>query len=156
MNLTVRPATTSDVDELVRLRAEVTRGERITDAWHDTYRASLLSRLPHDPDLVAFVLDAPEQGLASCAVAVVHHGLPSPDHPRGLDARIHNVATDPRYRRRGYTTLAVTALVEALVQRGCTYVELRSTAAGEALYRRLGFTGHSDLMVLRPSGRREV
>ncbi|MET7607088.1 GNAT family N-acetyltransferase [Streptomyces avermitilis] len=60
---------------------------------------------------------------------------------------MHNVATDPRFRSRGYATTVVTALLD--VERGCTYVELRS-AAGRTLYQRLGFTKHADLIVLKP------
>ncbi|MEU1456272.1 GNAT family N-acetyltransferase [Streptomyces avermitilis] len=61
---------------------------------------------------------------------------------------MHNVATDPRFRSRGYATTVVTALLD--VERGCTYVELRSAAAGRTLYQRLGFTKHTDLIVLKP------
>ncbi|WP_417198461.1 GNAT family N-acetyltransferase [Streptomyces stelliscabiei] len=58
----------------------------------------------------------------------------------------------PRFRSRGYAAMVVTALLDALVERGCTCIELRSTAAGRALYQRLGFTEHADLMVFKPAG----
>ena len=55
------------------------------------------------------------------------------------DASLFFVATAPAHRRRGYATAAVKAALAAAAQRGCTTASLLATAAGVALYDRLGF-----------------
>ena len=55
-----------------------------------------------------------------------------------------NVATDPAYRRRGYSRHCTTAVLDWYRSRGIRTVDLRATSQAEPLYRSLGFRRTSD------------
>ncbi|MCE0444822.1 GNAT family N-acetyltransferase [Streptomyces tricolor] len=48
---------------------------------------------------------------------------PAPKYPKGLAARIHAVAAEPSYRRRGYAKAALATLLEHLEQHSVTRYE---------------------------------
>jgi GNAT superfamily N-acetyltransferase len=160
----VRRATATDAPELVRLRrmmlAEVDGAEPAPVEWLATTEATLRQRLcDGDPMLAAFVIDKPEQpdqpdeqdrqdeqdrpdgrrAVAACAVGIVLDLLPSPGNASGQVGYVMNVATDPAYRRRGYSRACVQALVDWFAGRGVLTVDLRASSEGEPLYRDLGF-----------------
>ncbi|HEY0497993.1 MAG TPA: N-acetyltransferase [Kutzneria sp.] len=142
MNWTVRPAVPADAEELVRLRVvmfeamgrDVTLGD-----WQrpsvETFRREL-----GGPHLVATVVDAPTGGgLASCAAAFVRLDLPRPGETGSVSAHLHNVCTDPAWRRRGLARLVVTELVAQLDALGVRRCDLHASEDGLALYESLGF-----------------
>jgi GNAT superfamily N-acetyltransferase len=53
---------------------------------------------------------------------------------------VFNVATDPGFRRRGYSRACMEALLGWYRQRGVARIDLRASPDGEPLYRALGFT----------------
>ena len=57
----------------------------------------------------------------------------------GVTGHIFNVATDPPYRRRGYSRTCMVALLEWYQRRGVPRVELNASPDGERLYQELGF-----------------
>jgi GNAT superfamily N-acetyltransferase len=77
--------------------------------------------------------------LAACAVGVIERRLGSPDNPSGEFGYVFNVATDPGYRRRGYSRACMEAVLDWYRQREVAKVELRASAEGEPLYLALGF-----------------
>ncbi|MGW7787259.1 GNAT family N-acetyltransferase [Streptomyces tricolor] len=74
-------------------------------------------------DARAYVIDATDKGLASCALAFLQPLPPAPKYPKGLAARIHAVAAEPSYRRRGYAKAALATLLEHLEQHSVTRYE---------------------------------
>ncbi|MFJ9446406.1 GNAT family N-acetyltransferase [Kitasatospora sp. NPDC101235] len=145
-----RAATPHDADELLRLRVAVLTGEPVTDQWRATFRDDVRRRLGTDPDLFAYVADAPGGGLAACAIGIVYRGYCGPAYPTGRWARIHTVVTDPAHRRQGLARAVTSALVTAITQHGCS-IELRATEAGVPLYRSLGFKPVDGFMALLPT-----
>ncbi|WP_330186321.1 GNAT family N-acetyltransferase [Dactylosporangium sp. AC04546] len=78
-------------------------------------------------------------GLAACAVGVFEERLGSPANPNGLAGYVFNVATDPQYRRRGFSTACMRALLDWFAANDVAVVNLRASDDGLPVYTRLGF-----------------
>jgi ribosomal protein S18 acetylase RimI-like enzyme len=141
-----RRAVVDDVRELVRLRgvmlAAMNGLEPAPGQWQEASAKTLGNRLtePEGP-LAAFVIDRPHEPgtLAACVVGVIECRLGGPDNPSGEIGYVFNVATDPDYRRRGYSRACMQALLGWYRQREISRIDLRATEDGEPLYRALGF-----------------
>jgi GNAT superfamily N-acetyltransferase len=145
-----RRADVGDAGELLRLRsvmlAEVRPGNPDPQTWIGP-GLEVVRRLlnPENETLAAFVVDRPDgPGLAACVVGTVDQRLPGPGDPTGLRGYVLNVATDPPYRRRGFSRACMTALLDWYAQRGIGAIDLRASAAGEPLYASLGFVRNRD------------
>ena len=91
-------------------------------------------------DVVAMVVDAPDgAGLAASGVIEMSRQIPSPRAPRGTNAYISTISTDPRWRRRGMAAAIMDALIDVARAAGIDNVDLHATAEGRPLYERLGF-----------------
>ncbi|WP_412075683.1 GNAT family N-acetyltransferase [Streptomyces xanthophaeus] len=112
-----RLATPADAAEISRLRSENILSEPLNTFWLDRCTDQLAERLAPEGDARAYVVDATDGRLASCALGLVHKVLPAPNYPKGLAVRIHAVATDPDHRRRGHAKAALTALLDHLEAR---------------------------------------
>lgn len=141
----VRRAQPEDAEELMRLRvvmmATMPGGtEPEPGPWIEAGIEVLRRQLADPADRVAaFVVDAPA-GLASCAVGGIDERLPGPRSPSPLRGYVYNVATDPAYRRRGFSRACMQALLEWYDQRGVPTVGLHASEDGKPLYTSLGFT----------------
>ena len=69
--------------------------------------------------------------------------------PSSLRARIVNVFTDPRWRRKGIARTLVSEVIGDCEQRGVRSFSLGATADAEDLYRALGFVRQESEMFLR-------
>ncbi|MEU7907307.1 GNAT family N-acetyltransferase [Actinoplanes sp. NPDC049118] len=147
----IRRAGAGDAGELMRLRTVMLEA---TGPWLEPGTAILRRRLGDPEDLLAaFVVDRPDgAGLAACAVGAIDERLPGPGDPTGLRGYVYNVATDPGYRRRGYSRACMAALLRWYDRRGVTAVDLRASPEAEPLYHALGFrrTGHPAMRRLSP------
>ncbi|MFE7857894.1 GNAT family N-acetyltransferase [Streptomyces sp. NPDC057403] len=141
-----RQADPADAGEIARLRSELILSEPLDEDWLSLCRDHLAARLVPGGDARAYVIDAPEGGLASCALALVNAVLPAPRYHKGLAARIQAVATGPNCRRRGYARNALTALLAHLEGEGVTLYELHASEESAPLYAALGFTSDPALM----------
>jgi GNAT superfamily N-acetyltransferase len=145
----IRQAVPADAGELVRLRAIMLghfSAENWNDDWREPARASLERRLAvPEPTLAAFVADRPDgPGLVSCVVGLVEERLGNPFNPDGRVGYVFNVATDPAYRRRGYSRACMEALLQWFRDQGAGAADLTASPDGEPLYASLGFTRKSD------------
>jgi GNAT superfamily N-acetyltransferase len=138
-----RQATTDDVDELIRLRQvmfDSMDGVMDTSSGWQEPCAEVFRRGIGDGSIGAFVVDAPEgDGLAACGVALVAARLPGPGNLTGRYGYVQSMATDERWRRRGFGRSVFGALVDWFRAEGVTAIDLHATDDGEALYRSFGF-----------------
>ncbi|QUQ67772.1 GNAT family N-acetyltransferase [Kutzneria sp. CA-103260] len=141
MNWTVRPAVAGDAEELVRLRVVMfeAMGRDVANTDWERPCVELFRRELGGPGLIAAVVDAPGGGLASCAAAFIRLDMPRPGDLGTSMAHLHNVCTDPAWRRRGLARLVVTALVDRLDDLGLVKCDLHATEEGRGLYESLGF-----------------
>lgn len=146
-----RSAQVEDAGEMVRLRAIMLAGMNgsapADDGWQDESRRIIQARIAAaDGTFAAFVIDQPDHrgALAACATGIVEQRLGSPGNPGGRVGYVFNVATDPAYRRRGYSRACMTALLEWFGEQGIVVVDLRASEQGEALYESLGFVRTRD------------
>jgi GNAT superfamily N-acetyltransferase len=145
-----RRAKPHDADELMRLRGvmlgSLHGGPPLTGDWQARGAAGLRVRLETEAAcLAAFVVDMPDRGgLAACVVGQVDRRLPGPRDPDGLRGYVYNVATDPAYRRRGFSRACMTAVLEWFAELAVHLVDLRASPDGEPLYASLGFVRTPD------------
>jgi|tagenome__1003787_1003787.scaffolds.fasta_scaffold18442959_1 GNAT superfamily N-acetyltransferase len=139
-----RRATADDIDELIRLRQVMFDSMAgVMDqsgGWQEPC-VEVFRRGIADGSLGVFVVDAPEGGggLAACGVALVGARLPGPGNLTGRYGYVQSMATDERWRRRGFGRAVFGALVEWFASEGITAIDLHATDDGEALYRSFGF-----------------
>lgn len=149
-----RRAGVEDAPELMRLRTvmlEALHGAEVAAGPWVAAGVAVLRRQLADPaeSLAAFVVDRPDRpGLAACAVGAIDQRLPGPNDPTGLRGYVYNVATDPGYRRRGYSRATMTALLAWYAHRGIGAVNLVASPDGAPLYADLGFS-HSSMPAMR-------
>lgn len=136
-----RLATLEDADEVVRLAKVMftSMGIATDDHWREAAAEAFAARLADD--VVGFVVDQPDAPghLVSGGMGVLHRRLPSPTNPTGLVGYVQWVATDPRWRGRGYARAVLTEVLAWFDTRDVFKAELHATPAGEPLYRSLGF-----------------
>ena len=58
----------------------------------------------------------------------------------GEEAYIHSVYTLPAFRKQGLSERLMQHIIEELKKRNISYVFLRTSEQGKAIYERLGFT----------------
>jgi GNAT superfamily N-acetyltransferase len=156
----VRRGTPDDAAELMRLRVVMLSGMPGAVApepgpWLQA-GADILRRQLADPAdrLAAFVVDRPEGGLAACVVGAIDERLPGPSRPSPFKGYVYNVATDPAYRRRGYSRACMEALLAWYADRDVHLVDLRASPDGEPLYASLSFVRTLDPAMRRVSAAR--
>ncbi|MEV7864254.1 GNAT family N-acetyltransferase [Streptomyces hirsutus] len=143
----VRAATPADAEGIVRMRSEHVLSEPLSEDWIRRCTTELAPRLTSAGDARAFVIDAPDGSMASCALGLIHPVLPAPACPRGLAARVQIVATHPDLRRRGYARAVFSRLLDHLSSmEHVTLFELHAGVEATPLYRELGFEGSPALM----------
>jgi GNAT superfamily N-acetyltransferase len=137
----VRPATTADIPELVRLR-EVFFQEMYDKTpevnWKRSFESLLRQRLGTDL-FATFVIDG-DSGLVACGTGLIHQALPGPWNLAGTKGEIVNMVTEPAHQRRGHARAIMVALLDWFHANHIVKVVLSASPAGETIYRDLGFT----------------
>ncbi|MGC4940373.1 GNAT family N-acetyltransferase [Kribbella sp. DT2] len=67
----------------------------------------------------------------------------------GADAVMHDIHTDPAYRRQGLGSIVMGALAERAIKRGATTGLLMATVEGAALYRKLGWVLQATMLTAK-------
>jgi GNAT superfamily N-acetyltransferase len=144
VGIRARRATTGDVEELIRLAA-VMLAAMGHDPSPEDWRAAARDLLPFDFEAeskAAFVVGHPDGGgrLIASAAGSITQWFPTVFNADGRYGYVQWVATDPEFRRRGYSRAVMVALLDWFRTQHVTIVDLRATPDAEALYRSLGFT----------------
>ena len=145
----VRLAVPSDAAEIVHLGALMYKsvGAKPTPQWALESTRIVKERIGHD--LIGFVIDAPEGGLASCGLVNVVPRLPRPGRHSPLAGYVQWVCTAPQHYRKGYARAIMDALLEETDRRGIEVIELHATERGRHLYDDLGFIEKRDNVAMQ-------
>jgi GNAT superfamily N-acetyltransferase len=140
--VSIREATVSDVDEIVRHRrlmfAEMGIGdavslERMAHAAAVSIRAGL-----EDGSYRGWVAEAEGRVVAGGGL-VVYNYLPSPSQAMPRRAAILNMYTEREWRRHGLARKLVECMIGWCREQGLAAVSLHASDAGRHLYAALGF-----------------
>lgn len=154
-----RHAELEDIPEIVRLREVMLSHftDMSDESWKPPTAEILRRRMSEDkPTIGVTVIDSPDgTGLAACAVGTISERLPSPFTPTGRYGWIFNVVTDAQWRKRGFSRVCVTALLEWFEDQNVQVLELLASDQGQGLYEQLGFSvSHEPAMRLNSHRRR--
>lgn len=144
----IRPATPSDIEVLVALRAHLLDGastesyaSRTSEErfrWKAAYRDWLAPVLAVGERARIIVADRDGEVVA-CATGLIDPRPPAPDCLSGWCGWVQSVVVSPPCRRLGIAEQLMRELLLWFTERGATKVLLETTPTAEALYRKLGF-----------------
>lgn len=138
----VERAGTADICELVEMRLAYLREDNghLDDADVEAIERDLPEYLLDHLDRDLFVYVVREDGaIASCAFLLEVIKPMSPAFINGRTAIVLNVYTRPQFRRKGYASKTMKALLDDAKAREISVVELQATDDGYPLYLSVGF-----------------
>lgn len=140
MNVTVRPATATDVGQLVELRIEWAQLDaRPKEEEIHAFAVELEAWIDRMGDRLFVTVAETAGSLVGMAWMVTFERVPNFGEPRRVNGDIQSVFVQPHYRKRGVGQ----QLIENLLQRGeamgLTRTVVSSNSASLRFYRRLGF-----------------
>ncbi|MCD8383031.1 MAG: GNAT family N-acetyltransferase [Clostridiales bacterium] len=143
MEVTIRRADSSDLEELMRWREVVLRevfsipaGEPMDDllAANRAYYRAALETGAH---IACFA--CAEGRIIGCGGVCLYQEMPSPDNPSGKCGYLMNIFTLPRLRQRGVGRAVVQWLMQEAKRWGADKLYLEASEQAYPLYRTLGF-----------------
>ncbi len=143
MEITIRKADGSDLEELLRWREVVLREVFSIPAGEDMAELLAANRAYYQTALetgehVACFACAGEQTVG-CGGVCLYREMPSPDNPGGKCGHLMNIYTVPAMRRQGVGKEVVQWLVQEAKGRGAEKIYLEASEQAYPLYRSLGF-----------------
>lgn len=137
----IRTATSSDIDDLVDLRAQMFHAMGVVETdphWREAAAAWFAARVDH-PDHRIFVIER-DGRVISCVMGTLSESSPQPGRAHGRDLTISNVSTVAAHRGRGYAGALLAAVLDwGRGQPVPVRAKLFATQAGRRLYERAGF-----------------
>jgi ribosomal protein S18 acetylase RimI-like enzyme len=147
--ITIRPATLDDIEDLVRLRRLMFesmgyREQAQLDANDSAVRAylqeSLLTGAFH-----GWLAVTPGGKAVGSSGAVVDRHPPGPNNPTGRVGYIMNIVTAPAYRRQGIARRMMETILSWMAENDVRHVSLHATEMGRPMYRSLGFVDTNEM-----------
>ena len=89
-------------------------------------------------DITAYIARTEEE-IVSCALLLVVEKPMSPAFVTGKTGTVLNVYTRPKYRHKGYANQVMKMLLNNASNMNLSFIELKATEEGYALYKSLGF-----------------
>ena len=147
--ITLRPATLSDVPEILRQRCGMYQDMGPTDApglaaMVESSEAYLRSALA-DNSIRAWLAITSDGRAAGGGMVSITPRLSRPYFPQCRDASILNVYVYPAFRRRGIARRLMQVMIEWCRAEGFPHVSLHASKDGRPLYESLGFEPSSEL-----------
>jgi GNAT superfamily N-acetyltransferase len=147
--ITIRQATVPDIPDLMRLRRMMFESMGFDDpAQMDTADAAanvyFAQAIPAKQFYGWLAVTPTGEAVGSGGVVFDQHP-PGPTNISGRTGYIMNLATDPRYRRRGIARRMMRTMVEWLTGQSIQRVTLHATDVGRPLYEELGFVDSNEM-----------
>ena len=149
--LTIRRATSDDIDQLVRLRlllfeeaGELEQSQ--VEAMREATRAYLTKSLPQETFL-AWVVESDRQIVATSGL-VFFERAPVPKNLSGEEGYILNMYTLPQWRGQGLATVLLQEIIRFAKGTSIRRLWLHATESGRPVYVKVGFIATSDEMEL--------
>lgn len=149
VSMVIRKATVEDVEQLVEVRRqfqETVKGTRGSEFFAQAVEGYLRKHVPLGTCVVWLAEDNGE--IVSCAMLALVEELPVLGNLSGRVGFLHNVYTNPRYRRQGLAQQIVVNCLQSAKEWGVGRVCLGATEQGRSLYEKLGFKALNDEMQL--------
>ena len=89
-------------------------------------------------DFFAYVAEN-EGTVIGSAFLTVQEMPPNPSFPHGRTGTVLNVYVSPEYRRQGIASQLMELLISDAREMGLDYIELKASAEGYPMYKKLGF-----------------
>jgi GNAT superfamily N-acetyltransferase len=147
-NILIRPATLSDIPEILRQRRRMYEDMDYADPGSLDEMSRLSSDYLHQAipqgSFRAWLAVQDQHPVAGGAVLITSW----PAHPYDLECRratILNVYTDPDHRRRGIARRLMETIIAWCKREGLARVNLHASEAGRHLYESLGFEPSNEM-----------
>ncbi|MCC8182715.1 MAG: GNAT family N-acetyltransferase [Clostridiales bacterium] len=143
MELTIRKAASSDLEELMHWREIVLRevfsipAEEYMTALLAANRAYYQNALENGEHAACFACAGGK--IVGCGGVCLYREMPSPDNPSGKCGYLMNIYTLPDLRQRGVGKKVVQWLVQEAKRWGAEKIYLEASEQAYPLYRELGF-----------------
>jgi GNAT superfamily N-acetyltransferase len=140
-----QPCAVNPAARVVRVTTEAElkmMGQVMSEAFATTSAVNARVSRPehlHDPAIAHYLLFSSADP-ASCATVTIYEGM----------AGVWNVGTRRRFRRKGYATTLMIALLNDLREQGITASMLMASPSGQPIYERLGYRHIGTTMYMRP------
>lgn len=149
--MTIRKATSADIDVLMSLWLEMLRAVNALAAdfqFDSRFVECARQYFLNGNQTTLLALDEKNQP-AGCASVSYVSVMPTFDHPGGSRAHIMNVYVRAPFRRQGIALRMVCALIKEAQEKLCTEISLDATECGRPLYEKIGFKDSQSCMVYR-------
>jgi len=140
--MVIRKATHEDLDRLIQIRMDFLREEAgsMSMDMENTLRAQLAVYIPQHLNRDLFVFAAEEEErIISTVFLSLSEKIPNTVYPNGRTGVVHNVYTNPAYRKAGLATALLQEMVKQARLLDISAVDLIATEEGKPLYEKAGF-----------------
>lgn len=149
----VRPATESDLSEVIRLRLAFLADLGNTEIPEDFYAVSLDYMQTHLANNTFLCQVGEVNGqIVSTGVICLYEYLPRPYNLSGKAGYLYSVYTLPEHRGKGIGGQVVNAVIQQAKDAGAGELFLHAEDKAVPIYRRAGFVPLENSMVLRLDG----
>jgi ribosomal protein S18 acetylase RimI-like enzyme len=145
----IRPATLTDIPDLVRLRRLMFESMGYDDAagldaGDRAARTYFFETIPTG-EFHGWLAVTPDGEAVSSGGVVIDCHPPGPKNLSGQVGYIMNICTVPAYRRRGIARRMMQTILAWFQERGICRITLHASGMGEPLYRELGFAESNEM-----------
>jgi len=140
--MNIRKATIEDIDILIKLRLDFLLADigNLTANEETAIRIQLESYFTKhiNHDFIAILAET-DNNVVSTAFLAISERPANPAFITGKTGTLLNVFTYPKYRRMGYSTKAISQIINEAKQLGVSSIDLSATQDAKPMYEKLGF-----------------
>ena len=139
----ISEATLEDIDSLIQIRIDFLsgHGDSMSTDMENTLRTQLTAYIPKHLNRDLFIFMVKEDNrIISTVFLSLSEKIPNSVYPNGRTGVVHNVYTDPVYRKNGLATALLQEMLKKARQLDISSVDLIATEDGRPLYEKAGFS----------------